>query len=37
MRAYPLSRYDEVGVKLELQQRKGTWFVSATDRLIGKE
>jgi hypothetical protein len=34
---YPISRYDEVGVKLELQQRNGTWTVSATDRLIGKE
>ncbi len=34
---YPISRYDEVGVKLELQQRDGTWSVSATDRLLGKE
>lgn len=34
---YPISRYDEVGVKVELQQRNGDWALSATDRLIGNE
>lgn len=34
---YPLSTTTEVGVKLELQKRDGTWALSSTDRLLGKQ
>lgn len=37
IQVYPLSRQEEIGVNLELQQRDGTWKLSSTDRLIGKE
>jgi tetratricopeptide (TPR) repeat protein len=37
IQVYPLSANTEVGVNLELQKSDGTWVLSATDRLLGKQ
>lgn len=37
LQVYPQARYEQVEIKLEVQQRDGTWILGATDRLLGKE
>lgn len=34
---YPLDKYDQVDVRLELQKKDGTWALKSTDRLVGRK